>query len=169
MLDPENEFIIDAVAHAYNLDPSNYADVASAKPISDLTYQIGGMGSPEAQYNVPRGLYINDWAPEDIANILFKETATDMAVAHTLPLYCFKDGMCSIEKSAEFVRRWPHRFRAYAAVDPLRSDWKASFDRQLELFQPIGLKVYPTSWNGSTISQWKMNDPAIASRFTNTP
>ena len=162
MLDPENEFIIDAVAHAYNLDPSNYADVASAKPISDLTYQIGGMGSPEAQYNVPRGLYINDWAPEDIANILFKETATDMAVAHTLPLYCFKDGMCSIEKSAEFVRRWPHRFRAYAAVDPLRSDWKASFDRQLELFQPIGLKVYPTSWNGSTISQWKMNDPAIA-------
>ena len=36
MLDPEQEFIIDAVAHAYNLAPSNYADVASAKPISDL-------------------------------------------------------------------------------------------------------------------------------------
>ncbi len=162
MLNPENEFIIDAVSHAYNLAPDNYADVASAEPISDLTYLIGGKGSPQPEYNVPRDAYISDWAPEDIANILFKETATDMAVAHTLPLYCFKDGMCSVEKSAEFVRRWPHRFRAYAAIDPLRSDWKAELDRQVELFSPIGLKVYPTSWNGSTISQWKMNDPKIA-------
>lgn len=162
MLDPEKEFIIDAVSHAYNLAPDNYADVASAAPISDLTYLIGGKGSPSPEYNVPRKAYISDWAPEDIANILFKETATDMAVAHTLPLYCYKDGMCSVEKSAEFVRRWPDRFRAYAAIDPLRPDWKAELDRQVELFRPIGLKVYPTSWNGSTISQWKMNDPKIA-------
>ena len=162
MLNPENEFIIDAVAHAYNLDPSNYADVASAQPISELTYLIGGAGSPEPKYNVPHDIYISDWSPEDIANVLFKETPTDMAVAHTLPLYCYKDGMCSVEKSAEFVRRWPHRFRAYAAVDPLRPDWKEALARQVELFQPIGLKVYPTSWNGSTISQWKMNDSRIA-------
>ena len=162
MLDPEHEFIIDAVAHAYNLDPSNYADVASAQPISELTYQIGGMGSPDPRYNVPHDLYVADWAPEEIANVLFKETATDMAVAHTLPLYCFKDGFCSLEKSAEFVRRWPHRFRAYAAIDPLRADWREELDRQVELLGPIGLKVYPTSWNGSTISQWKMNDPKVA-------
>lgn len=162
MLNPENEFIIDAVAHAYNLHPSNYADVASAKPISDLTYQIGGMGSPEARYNVPRSIYIDDWSPEDVANVLFKETATDMVVAHSLPLYCFKDGMCSVEKSAEFVQRWPDRCRAYAAIDPLRSNWKEELDRQVELLKPIGLKVYPTSWNGSTISQWKMNDPKVA-------
>jgi predicted TIM-barrel fold metal-dependent hydrolase len=162
MLDPEKEFIIDAVAHAYNLDPSNYADVASAQPISELTYLIGGAGSPEPRYNVPHDVYISDWSPEDVANILFKETATDMAVAHTLPLYCFADGMCSVEKSAEFVRRWPQRFRAYAAIDPLRADWRDALARQVDLFQPIGLKVYPTSWNGSTISQWKMNDPSIA-------
>ena len=162
MLNPDNEFIIDAVAHAYNLSPSNYADVASAHPISELTYQIGGKGSPQAEYDVPHDVYLDDWKPEDIANVLFKETATDMAVAHTLPLYCFKDGFCSIEKSAEFVQRWPNRFRAYAAVDPLRSDWAESLDRQVELFKPIGLKVYPTSWNGSTISQWQMNDPKIA-------
>ncbi len=162
MLNPEAEFIIDAVAHAYNLHPSNYADVASAKPISELTYLIGGIGSPDPQYNLPRNAYIRDWKPEEIASILFKETATDMAVSHTLPLYCYKDGMCSLEKSAEFVQRWPNRFRAYAAVDPLRGDPLAELDRQAELLKPIGLKVYPTSWNGSTISQWKMNDPKIA-------
>lgn len=162
MLDPENEFIIDAVSHAYNLSPDNYADVSSALPISELTYLIGGKGSPDPQYNVPHDVYVSDWSPEDIANVLFKETATDLAVAHTLPLYCFKDGMCSLEKSAEFVRRWPNRFRAYAAIDPLCGDWAEELDRQVELLNPIGLKVYPTSWNGSTISQWKMNDPKVA-------
>ena len=162
MLDPEKEFIIDGVAHAYNLHPSNYADVKSALPISELTYLIGGAGSPEPKYNVPHDVYVDDWSPEDIANVLFKETATDFAVAHTLPLYCFKDGMCSLEKSAEFVERWPNRFRAYAAVDPLRGEPLAELDRQVDLLKPIGLKVYPTSWNGSTISQWKMNDPKIA-------
>ena len=162
MLNPDDEFIIDAVAHAYNLAPENYADIASAKPISELTYLIGGMGSPEPQYNLPRNAYIRDWQAEEIANILFKETATDIAVSHTLPLYCYKDGMCSVEKSAEFVRRWPDRFRAYAAVDPLRGDALAELDRQVALLTPIGLKVYPTSWNGSTISQWKMSDPKVA-------
>lgn len=162
MLNPDREFIIDAVAHAYNLTPANYADVGSAKPISELTYLIGGVGSPDPRYDLPREVYLDDWTPEDIANVLFKETATDMAVAHSLPLFCYKDGFCSAEKSAEFVQRWPHRFRAYAAVDPLRGDPLAELDRQVALMKPIGLKVYPTSWNGSTISQWKMNDPKIA-------
>ena len=36
MLSPEDEFIIDAVAHPYNNHPDNYADVASASTISEL-------------------------------------------------------------------------------------------------------------------------------------
>jgi hypothetical protein len=60
MINLENTFIIDAVAHAYNLDPSNYADPASAKPISDLTYLIGGTGSANPIYNVTRASYIAD-------------------------------------------------------------------------------------------------------------
>jgi predicted TIM-barrel fold metal-dependent hydrolase len=162
MLNPNDEFIIDAVAHAYNLAPSNYADVASAEPVSELTYQIGGVGSPDPRFDLPHDVYVDDWSPQDIANVLFKETATDFAVAHTLPLYCFKDGFCSLEKSIEFVQRWPNRFRAYAAIDMLRGDPLAELDRQVDLLKPIGIKVYPTSWNGSTISQWRMNDPKVA-------
>ena len=162
MLNPNDEFIIDAVAHAYNLAPSNYADVASALPISELTYQIGGMGSPDAKFDLPHDVYVADWAPEDVANVLFRETATSVAVAHTLPLFCFKDGFCSLEKSVEFVTRWPNRFRAYAAIDLLRPNALQELDRQVELLKPIGIKVYPTSWNGSTVSQWRMNDPKVA-------
>ncbi|MES2492699.1 MAG: hypothetical protein V4579_05380 [Pseudomonadota bacterium] len=91
MLDPENEVVIDAVAHAYNLSPSNYADPASSHQITELTYQIGGKGSPQRGCDVPHDVYLDDWQPEHIANVLFKETATGRAVAHSLPLYCFKD------------------------------------------------------------------------------
>ena len=163
MLSPEDEFIIDAVAHPYNNHPDNYADVASASTISELAYLIGGVGSPQPKYDVPHDVYMSDWSVADVANVLFRETATDMAVVHTLPIYAYKDGYCSVEKSAEAVQRWPHRFRAYAAVDPLRG--KAALDqldRQVELLHPTGVKVYPTSWNGNTVSQWKMNDPKVA-------
>jgi uncharacterized protein len=162
MLDPENEFIIDAVAHPYNHMPDNFADVASASTISQLSYQIGGIGSPDPKYDMPQDVYLSDWSPEDVANVLFRETATDFAVMHTLPLFCYKDGFCSIEKSAEAVQRWPNRFRAYASVDPLLDDPLGTLDRQVELLNPTGVKVYPTSWNGTTVSQWKMNDPKVA-------
>lgn len=162
MLDPNDEFIIDCVAHPYNHLPENFADEASAAIISELSYQIGGVGSPDPKYDMPHDVYLSDWSVEDVANVLFKETATDIAVVHTLPLYCYKDGFCSVEKSAEAVQRWPDRFRAYAAVDPLRGDPIAELERQVELFKPTGVKVYPTSWSGSTISQWRMNDPKVA-------
>lgn len=161
MLNPEDEFIIDAVAHPYNHTPENYADVASASAISELSYLIGGTGSPEPKYDIPHDVYISDWGTEDVANVLFKETATDIAVVHALPLYCYKDGFCSVEKAAEAIDRWPNRFRAYGAIDPLR-DSLDEFDRQVELLHPTGMKLYPTSWNGTTISQWKMNDPKVA-------
>jgi hypothetical protein len=163
MLDPQNELIIDAVAHPYNHLPSNYADPDSAAVISELSYQIGGVGSPDPSFDIPKDVYISDWSPEDVANVLFRETATDMAVVHTLPLFCYHDGFCSPEKSAEAIQRWPQRFRAYASVDPLRADPIGTLERQVELLDnPTGVKVYPTSWNGRTISQWKMNDPKIA-------
>ena len=162
MLSSQNEFIIDAVAHPYNHSPDNYIDVMSCATICELAYHFS-LGAPDQRYHIPHDVYVSDWSVEDVANVLFRETATDMAIVHTLPFYGFKDGYCSIEKSAEAVERWPNRFRAYAAIDPL---WgKAALDeldRQVELLHPTGIKVYPVSWNGETLSRWKMDDPKIA-------
>ncbi|MCW2584066.1 MAG: hypothetical protein JWQ53_2856 [Klenkia sp.] len=165
MLNPEDEFIIDAVAHPYNLDPSNYADVPSATVISETAYTIGGMGSPDPVYDIPHDAYVSDWSVSDLANLLFKETATDMGSVHNLPLYCYADGMVSLEKTAEAVHTWPDRFIAYAGIDPLQQTL-ADFDSQIDLLnQPTGLKLYPTSWNGTTVSQWGMNDPKVIFPF----
>jgi hypothetical protein len=119
MLTTHDEFVIDAVAHAYNHAPENYVDRESAAVISRLAYDIGGVGAADPRYDMPSDAYISDWSIEDLANVFFRETSTDIAVLHTLPLWRYKDGWCSAEKSASAVERWPHRFRAYAAVDPL--------------------------------------------------
>lgn len=165
MLDPDKEFIIDAVVHPYNLAPDNYADVPSATVISETAYLIGGMGSPDPRYDMPHDAYVSDWSVTDLANIVFKESSTDIAAIHNLPLYCYKDGMVSLEKTAEAVTSHPDRFIAYAGIDPLQ-ETLADFDRQIELLgNPTGLKLYPTSWNGTTVSQWGMNDPKVIYPF----
>lgn len=159
----KGNLIIDAVAHSFNFESSNFASVDEAQSVVDLTYAIVGEHAPPG-YRLPREAVIRDWPVSDTANMLFRESETDVAVMHTLPVMAFKDGMSSLEKSAEALERYPTRFiGAYAAVDPLAG--KAAYDaldRQIDMLNPIGLKLYPTSWHGGTIDTWRMDDPAIA-------
>lgn len=162
MLSSANEFIIDAVAHPYNHSPENYAEPVAAGIICDLAYGFN-ITAPDPAYAVPRNAYISDWSMEDTAKVLFAESPNDMAVVHTLPFGWFKDSYCSVEKSAEAIRRWPHRFRAYASIDPLRGEAALEdLERQVELLKPTGLKVYPVSWNDGVLQRWRLDDPKIA-------
>ncbi|AWK76260.1 hypothetical protein CBI38_32850 (plasmid) [Rhodococcus oxybenzonivorans] len=165
MLDPTKEFIIDAVAHPYNHSPENYRDPEPAAMICEMAFGFNA-GSPNPECVVPHDTYISDWSVEDTANVLFRESPNDLAVVHTLPFGgWFKDRYCSVEKSLEAVQRWPNRMRAYASVDPLQG--KAALDeldRQVELLNPTGLKLYPTSWDIDAQRQipFKMDDPKFA-------
>ena len=94
---------------------------------------------------------------------MFRESQNDVAIFHTTPIYFFKDGWSSWEKSVEAVRRYPDRFiGAYCAVDPLRPDALGELERQVEVLQPMGLKLYPISYTDGQVSPWRMDDPALA-------
>jgi uncharacterized protein len=153
--------VVDAVIHAYNMDPRNYAN-KYAKPLADLVYQSGVALSPKGFSYTPAQFY-RDWPIEDVINQVFLESHTDFAVYHVLPIGSFHDGLCSLEKAVEINQRWPNRVFNYCGVDPLQG--KAALEeleRQVELLRPIGLKLYPNSWVGSEIRGWKMDDPEIA-------
>ena len=159
------KFVIDAVTHAYNLAPSNYAVHPTAEAISQMVYAVAGVNVPP-DYTVQPEKWIRDWSTDEVANLLFRESATDFAVFHPTPIGAYHDGMTSVEKAAEIVRRWPSRFLTYATVDPLGG--KAAldeFDRQVELLSPIGLKLYPSSWTKGFHEGWRMGDPEIAFPF----
>ena len=107
--------------------------------------------------------YLIDWQIDDVANFVFKESDTDVAVMHPLAIAAFKDGYSSVEKAAEALEKYPSRFiGAYACVDPLLEDKAVeSIAVQADLLKPLGLKLYPTSWDGKAPVSWRMNDPKL--------
>jgi predicted TIM-barrel fold metal-dependent hydrolase len=114
----------------------------------------------EGEYWLPRGAYVRDWDAEEIANLMFLETDTDVAVFHPTPIMSFRDGLVAVEKAAEAARRWPQRFISYATVDALGGERAIEeLERQVEAFQPIGLKLYPMSWrSGGYPEGFRMDD-----------
>ena len=159
-------FIIDAVSHPYNFDASNYGEDQYSHASSEATAELAWAlvaAPPSPEYALSRSAYMSDWSVDDTAAMLFGESQTDVAICHHLPIYAFKDGLVSIEKTAEAREKYPHRFvGAYAGVDPLAGkEALASLDHQASLFRPDGVKMYPTSWNGQTVRNWRMDDPEI--------
>jgi predicted TIM-barrel fold metal-dependent hydrolase len=153
--------VVDAVVHAYNMDPSNYvSDFASV--VCDLVYGTVEAFSAEG-YRPPKEEYLKDWSIEETANLVFAESQTDLACHHVLPIYAFKDGLCSLDKTIEAKERWPGRFLTYAGIDPMTGEAALEeLDRQIEILDPVGVKMYPNSWAGSEFAGWKMDDPEIA-------
>ena len=153
--------VIDAVIHAYNLDPSNYAG-SYADIIAELVY--GSVAGNAASGFVPsKDAYLKDWSMEETATMSFVESDTDIAVHHVLPVYAFRDGLCSFDKTLEAKQKWPGRVLTYCGVDPLAGPQALDeMERQIELLGPVGLKLYPNSWLADEVTGWKMDDPEVA-------
>lgn len=154
--------VIDAVVHAYNIDPSNFAN-KWGRPSAELVTGASYLASKPG-YRLPAQEYMRNWGMHEVASMVFAESDTDLAVHHVLPVGAFKDGMCSVEKTQEAISRWPDRFIVYAGVDPMGGVQAIDeFDRQFELLgNPPGLKLYPNSWREEEVLGWKMDDPEIA-------
>ena len=158
----EDFFVLDAVTHAYNHLPSNWEDPVLGDAMVELAYHLAA-DSPDPRYGLPKDIYLSDWQVPDLANLLFRESDTDVAVMHPLAISSFKDGYSSLAKAAEALERYPTRFvGAYACVDPLKGAAAIrSLEEQVDLLKPLGLKLYPTSWDGKGPVSWRMDDPKL--------
>jgi hypothetical protein len=161
MLDLAETFVFDAVSHAYNLDSSNFRNERHARTSAEQLYAIFDEAMP-AGYRPTHDAYFRDWSVEEVANMLFLESHTDMSTFHPIPVHAFHDGMVATEKAREAYEAWPERFLAYATVDPLRDGALEELQRQVETFDPIGLKLYPSSFGTDTHEGWHMDDPKVA-------
>ena len=157
----DDVFVLDAVAHAYNHTPENWADEAGGHSMVEMAYALA-QNPPDPRHALSKEVYLQNWSVDDLANLLFRESRTDVAVFHPLAISSFKDGYCSLEKAAEALQRFPNRFiGAYCVVDPLkRQEVLDSIAEQAEMFgdKALGLKLYPTSWSGDTPVSWQMDD-----------
>lgn len=164
MLDLEETFVYDSVVHAYNFTPENYRNEQHAEPIREMIYMASAaaVGSIPEGHFITRDAFMHNWSPQEVAEQLFYESDTDMATFQPLPLYAFEDGLCANENAAEVMEKWPDRFTTFATIDPLTDDWEESFEKQVEWFDPVGLKLYPSSWTENDHTAWRMNDQDVA-------
>jgi predicted TIM-barrel fold metal-dependent hydrolase len=155
-------FVLDGVAHAFDMSPANFANERYAQGLNEL--QSALFGSQPPGYDLDPQATIRNWSVEDTANILFRETYTDVAIFHPVPIFFYKDGLSGFQKALEATKRWPTRFvGAYCAVDPLSPDPVGEFERQFELLDnPVGLKLYPVGFDSEgEASPWRMDDPKL--------
>lgn len=159
-LDLDETFVFDAVTHAYNIDPANFANERHATIISEMLYGVMEAFEPEYQFDRPS--YYRDWAIEETAGMLFAESRTDMATFHPTPVTAFEDGLVSVEKAERVAEQYPDRFEVFATVDPLADDALEAVEEQAAAFDPVGLKLYPSTWGPDSHDSWRMDDPAVA-------
>jgi predicted TIM-barrel fold metal-dependent hydrolase len=154
-------FVIDGVAHTFDMSESNMASPEYADSLRRL--QASFFAGQPAGYNLEANATLRDWTVEETANIIFRESYTDVAIFHPVPIYFFKDGYSSVDKAVAATRRWPKRFiGSYVAIDPLRPDPLGEMERQVELLDnPVGLKLYPVSYHDGVVTPWRMDDPKI--------
>jgi predicted TIM-barrel fold metal-dependent hydrolase len=161
MIDLEETFIYDAVVHAYNLAPANYRNEQHAEGITEMIFGTVDAASPPG-YRLTRDGFVRNWGVEELANMLFLESDTDMATFQSLPLYAYHDGLTANGNCVEAVGNYPERFLGFANIDPLREGWEESLEEQVEAVDPVGLKLYPSHWGEDFHQGWRMDDESVA-------
>jgi predicted TIM-barrel fold metal-dependent hydrolase len=157
-------FVIDGVTHCYDMRPENFAEPRYAGPINELQQSLYATQPPG--YDLAPESTAVDYPIDDTAGILFRESHTDVAIYHPLPIYFYKDGLSGFEKGLEAIERWPDRFiGSFVTVDPMRPDPIGDLERQFAAVDAVGkvmgLKLYPISYYEGKTTPWQMDDPNI--------
>jgi predicted TIM-barrel fold metal-dependent hydrolase len=159
----EGAFIINPIAHAYNLTDANLQPNPYGRGLRDLLVNLHLVWNPP-HLRVPAEVYMSDWPVEAVARTLFLETDVDMAANMYLRLDSwFKDGLCSRAKNVEAATRWPERYLTYVGVSPTQGldvCLKDLEEQMAELPNSIGLKLYPDEVE--PFRSWRMDDPKLA-------
>jgi predicted TIM-barrel fold metal-dependent hydrolase len=157
----DDVFVADAVSHAYNLHPSNYALPEYADPVINL--MKGAEKAMPPEYRRTDETFLTDWESEVTSNVLFRESQVDFSVFHPQSITIFEDGLTAFEKAREFVERHPNRARQLASIDIIgMEDPGDELARQTEESDIHGVKVYPSYWTENDHYGFKMDDAETA-------
>lgn len=159
----QDYFVFDNVVHVYDLSESNLSD----HPVASLGKQsIVGLGDTwRAPQN--RGDFDGDYArrftTEDMYEMIFASSATDMAMAQAVPIFdWFRDGFAPVQMQYEFAAAYPDRVLFCGGVDPIYHGLdgaKKEIRRQVEELGARSFKFYNAHPGGKS---WRADDKELA-------
>jgi hypothetical protein len=154
-------FVFDCVVHAYNMADANLLDRPDARLGRDSIVGLGAQTrAPANQELYPT--FAKDWSQEELWNMVFERSATDLAMAQTVPIFdWFKDGFAPVQAQYEFAARYPDRVLFCGGVDPSYHGPGVldEMERQVEELGARSFKFYNAHVDGKS---WRCDDEDVA-------
>ncbi|HEX8861286.1 MAG TPA: amidohydrolase family protein [Actinomycetes bacterium] len=156
-------FVFDGVAHVFNFEKKNAFGTAG-ELFNNHLYAFHAALTPEGQPVLPAEEFLRQWTVDEIDQMVYDGSDTDMLVAMPLPLTdLFKDGLSPWEECAELARRRPDRTVFWGSVNPLEGRRALDLmERQVGEFGARAFKFYNVRYDFGSPVPWRMDDPKVA-------
>jgi predicted TIM-barrel fold metal-dependent hydrolase len=156
-------FVFDGVAHVFNFEKGN-ALGQPGEMFSNHLYAFHAALTPNGETVLAAEKFLHNWSVDEIDEMVFGQSDTDMLVAMPLPLTdLFQDGLSAWERCAELAARRPDRTVFWGSVNPLEG--KRALDlmeRQVKEFGAKAFKFYNVRYDYGAPFPWRMDDPKVA-------
>ena len=155
--------VFDGVAHVFNFEKKNALGSAGEMFINHL-YAFHATLTPEGQTVLPAEEFLRQWTVDDIDEMVYGHSSTDMLCAMPLPLTdLFRDGLSPWEECAELASRRPDRTVFWGSVNPLEGRRALDLmERQVGEFGARAFKFYNVRYDYGRPFPWRMDDPQVA-------
>jgi uncharacterized protein len=155
--------VFDGVAHVFNFEKKNALGPAGEMFINHL-YAFHQVLTPEGQTVLGPEEYLRQWTVDDIDEMVYEHSSTDMLCAMPLPLTdLFRDGLSPWEECAELAARRPDRTVFWGSVNPLEGRRALDLmERQVGEFGAKAFKFYNVRYDYGRPFPWRMDDPQVA-------
>ena len=155
--------VFDGVAHVFNFEKKNALGPAGEMFINHL-YAFHATLTPEGQTVLPAEEFLRQWTVDDIDEMVYGHSSTDMLCAMPLPLTdLFRDGLSPWEECAELASRRPDRTVFWGSVNPLEGRRAIELmERQVGEFGAKAFKFYNVRYDYGRPFPWRMDDPQVA-------
>jgi len=156
-------FVFDGVAHVFNFEKKN-ALGPPGEMFNNHLYAFHAALTPDGQTVLPPEEFLRQWTVDEIDDMVYRQSGTDMLVAMPLPLTdLFRDGLSPWEECAELARRNPGRTVFWGSVNPLEGRRALDLmERQVGEFGAKAFKFYNVRYDYGRPFPWRMDDPRVA-------
>ncbi len=156
-------FVFDGVAHVFNFEKKN-ALGPPGEMFNNHLYAFHATLTPDGQTVLPPEEFLRQWTVDEIDDMVYRQSGTDMLVAMPLPLTdLFRDGLSPWEECAELARRNPERTVFWGSVNPLEGRRALDLmERQVGEFGAKAFKFYNVRYDYGRPFPWRMDDPQVA-------
>jgi predicted TIM-barrel fold metal-dependent hydrolase len=159
----DGAIVFDGVAHVFNFEKKNALGPAG-EMFNNHLYAFHAGLTPQGQPVLPAEEFLRQWTVDEIQEMVYGHSDTDMLVAMPLPLTdLFKDGLSPWEECAELASRDPERTVFWGSVNPLEGRRALDLmERQVGEFGAKAFKFYNVRYDYGRPFPWRMDDPQVA-------